>query len=79
MSKPTPSAEIIITKAIGATDQCFDITCTSDDARAWLEKNAPPYGQLIPPIQSKHNAYRLIVSPAYDAEEVKRYILSQGK
>ncbi len=76
--KPTPSAEIVITKTIGGTERSMNIVCTSDDARLWLESNAPTYGQLIPPVQSKHNAYRLIVSPAYNVDDVKRYILKAG-
>lgn len=75
---PTPSAEIVITRTIGGTDHSLDITCTSDDARAWIESIAPIYGQLIAPL-SKFNAYRLIVSAAYHPDDVEKFLKAQGK
>jgi hypothetical protein len=76
---PPPSAEIVITRPSYATSApCLDITCTSDDARAWLESVAPIYGQLIAPL-SKFNAYRLIVSAAYNADDVEKFLKAQGK
>ena len=79
MSLPVPSGEITIAKPVGTTERCIDITCTSNDARSWVEQNLPPYGRLLPPVTSMHNAYRLIVSDAYKVDEVKRYILSQNE
>lgn len=59
--KPTPKKELFVEMKGG---QLIDITCHSDDAIAWLEKEAVNYGNLY--ASSSTRTWLLIVFPGYD-------------
>ena len=69
---PQPKAEIIVQVA---SDGLLFIWVASNDAREWLEKHAPKYGNLYLPIVGH---YDLFVSSNFDVEEVKCHIESMG-
>lgn len=70
MEPPRPRAELVVQRHQGAS---LTIYTTSPDAAAWVAAHAGTYGSLLPALDG---AFILYISPAYDSEEVARYIES---
>jgi len=72
IKKPVPK-ELVI-KDLGV----LFITAKSDDARQWIETEAPEYGNLTLPgtVRGVESEYMLAISQAYDRDEVIAYLNS---
>lgn len=49
------------------------LTPSTEDARSWIETEAPKYGQLFPPL-GRSDCYDLFVSRTYKRSGVARYL-----
>ena len=67
MKKPIPK-ELVI-----SGNSLLWITASSEDARRWIEQEAPQFGQLFPPDPKE---YTLFIGQEYDEKEVKAYLES---
>lgn len=75
--KPEPKQEIKIV-APESWQEHMDIYCASEDARNWILIHAPQFGRMID-FADTQGYISLIVSPLYDAVEVKHYLETQGQ
>lgn len=69
--KPTPKAELVIE----AWTKSLQIHTTSADADAWVQAEAPQYGQLV----KLSTFYIFYCSPAYDIEQVAAHLNSYNQ
>jgi hypothetical protein len=72
MQKPQPKAELVIEVHPAAT-QCITFYVASEDARAWIEQEAPQYGRLF---ARGAASYVLYLDPLWDRDEVLAYLRS---
>jgi len=78
MKKPTPKFELIIGQLVFIPD-LLSIEAVTEDARIWIDREAPPFGQLIWIKQDFPRTGSLSVSSAYDPFEVVQYLLSYNE
>ena len=77
MPKPTPKREIVVQHKDESIPRLMIYAATSD-AAGWIEREAPQFGRLYPPINTNW-PYELWVLPTYDFDEVKAYIERGGE
>jgi hypothetical protein len=70
---PTPKAKLLITR----NESVLSILVASEDARHWIETEAPKFGGLCR-MMSGHE-WILYINTLWDSEEVERYLLSYLK
>lgn len=75
MRRPNPRAELVIMQVNPMTPYMFAIAASSDDAKAWIEKEAPYFGSIQ---TSEDIPYMMMfaVSLAFDPSEVVNYLMS---
>lgn len=70
MDAPTPKAELVIVRY----GEFMRIFVGSDDAKVWIENQAPRFMSVFGPFLS--DSAIAYVSPMYDPAEVEKYLLS---
>ncbi len=74
MDRPIPK-ELVVTRPSSVS--MLWITVSSNDAAAWIEREAPLFGSFHKPTIESH--YTLFVSDVHDTDEVKRYLERYGE
>jgi hypothetical protein len=75
MDRPQPKELVVILLPLfsSSSTPMLKITAASEDARHWIEREAPAFGALYPPIDSLRY-FMLFVVDTYNAAEVAAYL-----
>ncbi len=78
MTKPQPIAEVVVTPSYRGSSILMIMT-SNPDADSWVRDNAPEYGILFVPEDSKYRKdFSLHVDKNYKVNEVAAYIRTMG-
>lgn len=74
MNAPAPQYELVI-HIVGEELHIYPET---NDARIWIEQEAPRFGMLDDTIFPSYGYFNLRLKPSFDAREVARYLAHMG-